>query len=82
MKNKNEVSANYDNEVTYIPGMTFEASDRNLKRRKKLSCTGKKKFQKEKTARIKALLYDLKYYQCGFCKKWHLTKDAKNSKER
>jgi len=73
---------NYDAEVTYIPGMTLENSDKNLKKRKKISCRKKVKFYKEKTARIKALLCDLSYYQCDYCKKWHLTKDAKNSKER
>ena len=77
----NKVSGNYDSGVTYIPGTTLEYSDRNLKKRKKLSCRGKVKFKKEKAARIKALLYDLKYYQCDYCQNWHLTKDGKGKRK-
>ena len=73
----NEIEGKYDSKVTYIPGMTLEDSNKNLKKRKKISCRKKVKFKKEQHARVKALLYDLKYYQCDYCHKWHLTRDGK-----
>lgn len=75
MNNKNKLEGNYVSEVSYIPGMTLANSDKALKKRKQISCRKKVKFNKEKAARIKALLYDLKYYQCAYCQKWHLTRD-------
>lgn len=78
---KDDVGGMYDSEVSYIPGTTLDYSKKNLKKRKKISCLGKVKFRKEKAARVKALLYDLEYYKCDFCNKWHLTRGEKGKRK-